>query len=103
MRRGRVAEVDRDLEVLEGALLQPPVTELGDEPRRLRTVVADEAHAGPRFEVVEHGPEAFRARGIAGARRELEQLRSQDLVAAHVTATRSIATHSAEDTAHSRA
>ena len=82
--RGRcIAAVDRDLEVLERAPLQTTVGELRDEPRGMGAVLADEPDAGPRLEVVEHGPEPIHGRGIAGTRREHEQLVVQPLVVRH--------------------
>ena len=56
-----VAGVDRDLEELEAASLQPGIFDcfLHEEPRRLRTVVADQPAPGPRLVVVEDRPDAI--------------------------------------------
>ena len=60
MLRVGVARVDGHLEQLEAAALQARVFDglLHDDPRRLRTVVADEPATGPDLVVVEHGPDA---------------------------------------------
>jgi hypothetical protein len=63
---GRVAVVDRHLEVLEAAALEVGVAELGDEPRRVLAVGIHQPEARPRLVVVEDGPQPVR---VVGGRR----------------------------------
>ena len=68
-----VAALDRDLEQLEAPLLEPEVTELRDEPRRLLAVRADQADTGPALVVVEDRPQAVGMRRYRGPCRHREQ------------------------------